>query len=323
MGFAARTHTLTEELALSPLRVLLVSSDPGDLQLVSGLLQRGRVGHFLLEAIDSSDRALPRMVQNANDVCLLTHHLEPDSGLTLLEQAMAAGCDLPVVMISATPDYDLDRAAMQRGAADYLPREELNKVTLERTVRYAIRHKELQRELRQLAVLDPLTGLCNRRGFADRLQRGMARAERASSRLALMVLDLDGFKGVNDAMGHQAGDEVIRQVAKRLLEAVRKTDTVCRIGGDEFAIILEGVSTRDDATRVAEAVVNCLGEPIAVAGRHARVGGSVGLCLFPDDGGSADHLLQLADSAMYRAKRSGGAQHVEHGARRRESVVGP
>ena len=322
MGFPVRHRTLTEELALSPLRVLLVSGDPGDLQLVSGLLQRGRVGHFLLESIDHSDRALARMIRNANDVCLLTHHLEPESGLALLEHAMAAGCELPVVMISATPDYDLDMAAMQRGAADYLPREELNEVTLERTIRYAIKHNELQRELRQLAVLDPLTGLCNRRGFADRLRRGMARAERASSRLALLVLDLDGFKGINDAFGHQVGDEVLCQVARRLTETVRKTDTVCRIGGDEFAIILEGISTRDDATRVAEAIVASLGEPFAKTGRHARAGGSVGLCLFPDDGDSADRLLQLADGAMYRAKRSGGARHAEHGDWPRE-YVGP
>jgi len=155
------------------------------------------------------------------------------------------------------------------------------------------------------ANYDALTGLPNRLYFKDQLAHRLAQAQRESTHLALLFIDLDRFKTINDTLGHAAGDEVLRQVAARLKRCVRETDTVTRLGGDEFTIILSQIRSARDPESAALNVVKALAQPIAIGGTEHRVSASIGIAVYPDDGTTTDRLLYNADVAMYRAKELG------------------
>lgn len=162
-------------------------------------------------------------------------------------------------------------------------------------------------EARHASMHDPLTGLPNRVLFNDRLEHGLAQAKRHGFSLAVMFLDLDAFKKINDTHGHEVGDLVLKTVAQRLRETTRNDDTVCRHGGDEFLYILTEVRNLPDVTRVAEKIINAVQAPCEIKVRDVSLSlsikFSIGIAIFPTDGSTADALLDLADKAMYRAKR--------------------
>ncbi len=159
-----------------------------------------------------------------------------------------------------------------------------------------------------LAQYDPLTDLPNRVLLQDRAQHALAQARRDGKSLAVMYLDLDGFKQVNDTLGHDVGDELLVQFARRLAAAMRESDTVCRQGGDEFVVLLPGLASAQQACVVAHKVLAVCSEPFALQGQALRVGLSAGMALFPQHGASYDELARNADAAMYAAKRSGRMQ---------------
>ncbi|HEX4509897.1 MAG TPA: diguanylate cyclase, partial [Burkholderiaceae bacterium] len=179
-------------------------------------------------------------------------------------------------------------------------------------------HRELveaNAELQRLAHTDALTGIPNLALFETRLKHALARAARQpQDKVCLMFLDLDGFKGVNDSRGHADGDALLRQVALRMRSVCRDTDTIARIGGDEFILLLEDVGGVPEAQAVAQRVVDALALPFMVAGSSLTVTGSVGFAVYPDHG-EAGRLKAMADAAMYAAKRAGGNRVVEFQAR--------
>lgn len=161
--------------------------------------------------------------------------------------------------------------------------------------------KQIERS-QYLALHDDLTALANRRLFQDRLNNAMERARRSGTSLALMQVDLDGFKAINDNHGHHVGDLLLQQIAALLLRRVRRSDTVARTGGDEFSIILEEPSSRGDAELVAESLVRILREPILLSNKSVSVGASIGIAVFPDDASDLDSLCIEADMRMYQVK---------------------
>jgi diguanylate cyclase (GGDEF)-like protein/PAS domain S-box-containing protein len=165
--------------------------------------------------------------------------------------------------------------------------------------------KQFEQKLAEMATHDSLTGLPNRILLSDRLMVGTALAKRNGHRLAVLMLDLDKFKDINDAMGHSVGDELLKAVGQRLSTIMRKSDTVSRIGGDEFVLVLPQISQVSDVTKFADRILNAFQEPF-VFGRHQlQVTTSMGITVFPDDGIDIDHLLKYADTAMYMAKEQG------------------
>jgi diguanylate cyclase (GGDEF)-like protein len=170
------------------------------------------------------------------------------------------------------------------------------------------RTKELrtsQERLRHLAEHDALTDLPNRNLLHDRFSTAIQRVRRFNGHLGLLMADLDGFKEINDAMGHKAGDAVLREVAARLSGSVRATDTVARIGGDEFVILLTDLDQAEKAEQVAAKIVAILAEPLLIDGKAVRVTVSIGILTFSGESESVDTLMHFADEAMYRAKQRG------------------
>ena len=165
--------------------------------------------------------------------------------------------------------------------------------------------KKAEERLAYLAQYDSLTGLPNRSLFRDRLTQAMVRAKRNDRILALMFLDLDHFKEINDSLGHSTGDEVLQAVAGRLRASLRLVDTIARLGGDEFTIILENIARPDDVTMVAQKIWSAFSDPLVIQGREIFVTASIGITLYPRDVEDIDALLQTADIAMYHAKEEG------------------
>lgn len=231
-------------------------------------------------------------------------------GFQVLDQLkqIEAGDYVPVLVITAQPMHKL--RALQDGAKDFIskpfdPRELL--IRIRNMLEVRLLHEAARdhgKTLASLALTDPLTGLANRRLLVDRLSMGMVQARRERTHMALLYLDLDGFKNVNNTMGHPAGDAMLKMVAGRLQSTIREQDTVARLGGDEFVIVL-GQAGADEAAQVAEKVIESVSRPYEIEGQPARVTVSVGIGLYPFHGDDAETLMKRADLALYEAKRSG------------------
>ena len=235
-------------------------------------------------------------------------------GVKTMQEIWAIDPALQIVVCSAYSEYDWETLVSLFGYLDKLlilrkPFEasEVLQCTTALSRKWhnerALHHNE--RALRHLATHDVLTGLPNRAILEDRLSVVQAQSDRAGDEFALLILDLDRFKLVNDSMGHRAGDELLREVSRRLNEVVRASDTLVRLGGDEFVIIISTVRSREFAEDIARRVIAALVEPVHVLGVEVRTSGSVGIAVYPTDGKTAEVLMAHADAAMYAAKQAG------------------
>jgi diguanylate cyclase (GGDEF)-like protein/PAS domain S-box-containing protein len=169
----------------------------------------------------------------------------------------------------------------------------------------ALRNEQVERD-RYLAYHDALTGLANRRLFEDIEQQALARSQRLHELVALMFLDLDKFKPVNDSLGHGIGDQLLLAVAERLSAAIRRSDCVARIGGDEFAVLVPGLEDSSIAAMLAAKLVDAIARPFVIAEHRIQIASSIGIAMFPTDSQESDELMRKADQAMYFAKGEGG-----------------
>lgn len=165
--------------------------------------------------------------------------------------------------------------------------------------------KKAEQQLRVMANSDPLTEIPNRNLGRDRLIGALARSRRTKMMSALMFVDLDGFKEVNDTHGHEVGDHVLKEVARRMVHAVRETDTVSRFGGDEFTILATDIKEKESVCKIAENVLEALNQPITVGDKTLNIGASIGIALYPEDGQDPESLIRTADTAMYAVKVKG------------------
>jgi diguanylate cyclase len=212
--------------------------------------------------------------------------------------------------IEAACEIELKRADGSLVPAEALTRafegnSTAGKATGVLAVRDISERKDAEERIRHMAHHDALTGLPNRRMFGDRLHQSLARAKRDGTTVAVLCLDLDRFKHVNDLGGHAAGDELLRQVAQRLNDSVRTEDTVARLGGDEFAIIQVGVAHPDGPGIMADRLLKAISQPFELMGQQTMIGTSVGISLYPGDGEGSEDLVRAADTALYRAKEAG------------------
>lgn len=294
------------------LKILLVEDNDVDAHLTQDILAEWSIEQFDVLHVARLSEAFIQLARTRFDAILLDLSLPDGYGLLTLKQMQATCPTIPIIVLSGLSDQSLAIEAVQTGAQDYLVKGQGQPELLARAIRYAIERKRAEERLTHLAQYDHLTGLVNRTLFRDRLIHAMARSKRLQQPMGLLLLDLDRFKSVNDTMGHDAGDQLLKAVADRLRECVREVDTVARMGGDEFTIILEALSHEDDITTVAKRITKSLTEPFPLGNQRVSIGVSIGITVYPLDDHEVDDLLRHADAAMYRAKQLGGNSFQYH-----------
>lgn len=290
-----------------PIHLLLVEDNPGDVRLVNEMLAEDRRQRFVLHVADRLESALGVLREQDITVILLDLQLPDESGLDTLLKIHSSAPEIPVVVLSSIGDEALAISAVQHGAQDFLVKNHISAHLLIRALHYAIERKRLEDRLHYFAHHDSLTGLANRKHLYDRLKNAMAWSRRNESQIALLLMDLNGFKPINDIFGHHVGDQLLCQVAERLRECVRETDFIARMGGDEFVLILHDIRGVDDVMAVTQKILNYMESPYTVHDRLLHVHVSVGISIYPSDGDTMEDLLRNADVAMYQAKTEAGA----------------
>jgi diguanylate cyclase (GGDEF)-like protein len=287
------------------MKVLVVEDSPGHALLVRELLGDAAPGEFEVLVAGTLADAVALLLggdQPHVDCVLLDLGLPDTAGLQTLDQMLTAALSVPVVVHSARDDDALALACVSAGAQDYLVKGRVTGDALARALRHAVERQERENALAHQALHDPLTKLPNRTLFFDRLRQALSRLGRTQTCLAVLFLDLDRFKEVNDRHGHDAGDRLLVDVAARLGEALRGGDTAARIGGDEFVVLCEDVTDADEARLIT-------GRLLAQLPASA----SVGIALAADGTQCPDAVVRDADAAMYVAKRGGGGRYALFG----------
>lgn len=311
------------------LNLLLIDDSEQDAARVSDTLSRaGYVVH--MSRVHSADGLIEQLAARRFDVVVAEYALPGFRGARALSLVREHAGDLPFIFVSRAGGEDAAVQAMRLGAQDYIRKENLARLasSVGRELREAAMRRERQRESERLAHLayhDELTDLPNRALLRDRLVQGIRAARRDGRQLSLLMLDLDGFKEINDTLGHHTGDCVLQIVAGRLRAALRESDTVARMGGDEFAIVLPGTDAAGGLL-AAHKILQELEQPIVVDDRPLGIRGSIGVAAFPEHGAGEQDLLRKADLAMYVAKndRAGAAIYSaarDGGADRRAALL--
>ena len=281
--------------------VLLVEDEEDHRALVSRHLQRAVPG-ISVTCAGTLSEAL-QLVNSQPPALILSDLGLPDaSGLEAVGGLCTTAQAAPVVVLTSLDDEATAVGALRMGAQDYLVKDEISPRMLRRTLRYALERHRAQQEIRSLAHYDPLTGLANRRLFEEHLRRAVKQSERRAGAIGLIFVDIDDFKGVNDSLGHAGGDAVLKEVANRLRHSVRGADVVARMGGDEFAILLEGVVGARESEKVTQRIIEAVRPPIRAGDHDVRVTASGGLAILRE-GETAERLLERADRAMYTVKQ--------------------
>jgi diguanylate cyclase (GGDEF)-like protein len=293
----------------SPKPILILDDDPADrLRVKHSLKAHSSEFPFFLEA-NSIDQALAILETNDPICCLLDFELGGEFGVEFLEKLkdLEKSYSLPVVALTGHNHSEIAARLLKAGAHDYLVKDELSRYTLYRAIHHAIDTCQLQTKLLQLAHRDPLTGLFNRSLFMHKLEQTVLATAQNNYPCAIMYLDVDHFKQINDTYGHEFGDEVLKDYARRILECTRDTDYAARLGGDEFVILLPQISIVD-AALVGERLLASLSKPIDVQGIRVECPSSIGIAHCPTTAKDAADLLSQADQALYEVKRTGRSQ---------------
>lgn len=293
--------------------VLIVEDSPEDQATYQRYLSKTS-GNSILTASEASGlKGLAYLNKNKADCILLDYQLPDMSGLEFIKRLQNDNSShIPIVMLTGQGNEKIAVEALKLGASDYLMKGDLQATQLHETILNAIEKSAQQEKLDQqqaenefMAYHDPLTGLANRRQFEELAQHALLRAKRFQTQLAIFMLDLDGFKQINDKQGHPAGDLVLQEVSHRFSDALRKNDVLGRLGGDEFSILLEDIVSAEALEPIAQKLIKSLEKPIRLSGGEVRISVSIGIALHPKDGEDIALLMKRADNALYEAKQSG------------------
>lgn len=310
---------------------ILVADDDMNVRLLTRQCLESE-GMVVIEAADGHT-ALDAFVRERPDLVFLDVEMPGMTGLEVCRRirSMPQGASIPIMIVTGSDDRQSIDDGFEAGATQYKTKP-VNWSLLGRDVQYMLRAsnafnslKRQEDRLRYLAYFDPLTSLPNRRSFNEQLNRILKRAQRGTTKAALLFIDLDNFKRINDSIGHGRGDRLLVEIAKRLTNELREGDAIsyftendaeheesnaaeiARLGGDEFTVVVSDVEHIDDVERIALRVIRALSEPIPLQTHNPVVTPSIGIAMYPEDGGDADSLVRNADTAMYAAKADGRA----------------
>jgi len=289
--------------------VLLVEDSLIDAQLIRRLLRRVTSSYYRVTHVRTLNDAVLSAEDLVPDVILADLNLPDSRGTQTVASLQTSYPDIPLVIVSAWEDEAISLRSVKAGAQDYLVKGHIDGANLHRVIRYAVERKRTELELVRLAHFDQLTSLPNRTLLRERVDHAIARAMRGGSGVATLILDMDRFKEINDMLGHEIGDKLLVEAARRIRASVRDQDTVARLGGDEFAVVLEGVSEAKEVLPVIERIIASLGEVTQIDGREVNSSISIGIAMYPENGNDLSELLRAADLAMYQAKSSGRGRY--------------
>ncbi len=296
-----------EVCSKSPFRVLVVEDDLVHFTYCEYILRSIYGDKLVLERAIDCRTAIDKLNSQEFEICLLDYLVKDGNAKDVLARVDFGHVVTPIIVVSAFDDRDFVLEALRHGADDYVIKGKFNDNELHQAIQYAIYRKYKELRLRQRALYDPLTGLANRHLLFDRLEEAHRFSARHNEKFAVMVVDLDKLKLVNDTMGHEAGDRLIQCSANALVGSMRACDTVARVGGDEFVAILKNVRDKSGLARLSDTVRQTIETRAASEiGLAETVTCSIGLAVFPDDSTSPAEMLRLADNAMYVVKRDGG-----------------
>ncbi|MBI3803128.1 MAG: EAL domain-containing protein [Nitrospirae bacterium] len=292
-----------------PLRVLIVEDSEEDTTL---LLQTLRQGEYEpeFERVDTVETMSAALERQQWDLVLSDYFMPRFDAHAALKLVQNSELDVPFIIVSGSIGEETAVALMREGAHDCILKDNL--MRLKPAIERELHHAQMRREQKQtekiinyLADHDPLTNLPNRFLFTDRLQQTLLRAPWNKRLVALLFLDLDRFKVINDTMGHAVGDQLLKTVAEKLNLCVRDGDTVARLGGDEFVLILTDIAVPEDVPKIVQKILQELSKPIQIEEQAFSISASIGIALYPNDGEDVETLLKNADAAMYRVKEQG------------------
>jgi diguanylate cyclase (GGDEF)-like protein len=281
-------------------QVLVVEDDEADATLIKEMLLSRGVSADVATTLSEAERLL---VERAYKCILLDLHLPDAVGTAAIESLLNIALETPVIVVTGLDDESMAIGALRLGVQDYLVKGRATADDLSRTIHRSIERKRVERETAREAMHDPLTGVPNRRYFMSRVEDAIERSASRDGIVAVLFVDLDDFKHVNDTFGHQGGDLLLIELARRLTEAVRPRDVVARFGGDEFVVLCEDVAARDTADEIAQRVAKACDRGYAIDGVEVAPRVSIGIATTEAGASSATTLIRLADVAMYRAKR--------------------
>ena len=250
------------------------------------------------------------LISNASfDVIVWDCVFHGGSEASFLQYLSVSSEDIPILAMSAESCGEKARYLVENGASDYLSRRELDPWNFRRSIKCLWYRSQLTQSTNGQLGREVATGFINRDLFFDRLQQAVLRAERANHRLALLHLNIDDFRNINESFGYQKSDQLMLRLAERLRQTLRRVDSLMRIGGDELAIIVEKVEDSLDITQIIRKVVSALDEPVMVDGQNVVVSASLGVATYPEAGDSPEELLRRANRAMFEAKRDPGTSY--------------
>jgi diguanylate cyclase (GGDEF)-like protein len=298
------------------MNILLVDDDAIDREVVKRALRNNKDVSSLHE-VSSAEDGLKAVENDRYDVLLLDYRMPKVDGIEMVIELRSRPNlgETAIVMMSASDDEVLALACLQAGAQDFITKGEITAAKLKRSIIQAQKRFELEKKLyssfcqvRELAEKDSLTGLSNRYHFEEALKVSIDNNKRTQTTIALLLLDLDHFKNINDTYGHETGDKLLKSTAARINQCLRGNELFGRLGGDEFAILITGLKYANDATAVGHRIIKALESPIEINGHSIQCGVSIGISMHPQNADSAEELTKYADIAMYRAKKKGRNQ---------------
>ncbi len=303
-----------------PVRVMLVADDPAVALATGDMLRTVWPEGLVISQTDRMSDAADDLLEHSV-TCVLVDLGRDSQPLVAIDELRTASLHTPIIALCEQWDEEFALAAVTAGAQDCLARGELDAVRLGRAMRFAIERKRAESALAHQALHDPLTGLPNRTLFLDRLRVALDRSRRTGAPVAVMFLDVDGFKQVNDSLGHAGGDRLLTALAERFRGLLRPMDTVARYGGDEFTFLFEGLAGERQAALIAERISTAAAVPLAIGDVGRPIAVSIGVTLVADPSVGLDDVIRAADAAMYRAKTTSDS-HVELDERRERRQSG-
>ncbi|OFZ65961.1 MAG: hypothetical protein A2V79_03390 [Betaproteobacteria bacterium RBG_16_56_24] len=292
---------------IKPLRVLIIEDSEADAELLLHDLRHGGYAPEF-ERVETSEGLNDALSRQSWDLIISDYAMPRFNGLQALKLVQEKGLDIPFIIVSGSIGENIAVDAMKAGAHDYLMKGHTARLlpAIERELREMHMRqgrRQADETIRHLAYNDPVTGLPNRTRFRELVQEAVQAGKREQRTVALLLMDLDRFKEVNDTLGHDRGDSLLQQVGLRLRNTLFAPDVVARLGGDEFGMLLTQLAAAGDVRHVIHKLRNCLEAPFMIDGIPIAVETSIGVATMPEHASDADALLQRADIAMYRAKQ--------------------